>query len=465
MLRQIIFKELLDTFLSVRFAVIFGACSFLVLFSIFTGTQEYLRSARQYQASTSVMRDTVAKQVSYQALGLWGAYKVYKKPAALSSLVQGVEGNLGRSSVVSIFEAPKLSGTRYNDEPIYAMFGTLDLFFIANLVLSLFALVFTFDAISGERESGTLKLVLANAIPRDSVVLGKLIGNFIGLVLPLLIPVLLGVLLMSLVPEIDLQGGDWARLALLLVLTLVYVSFFLGLGVFVSSRAQRSSISFLVLLVTWVLMVWVVPRAGVMLSATVVPVPELAEVEAAKGAVDRQWYRESQGEQERWLRENPQTTVVPDEVQGSINGRLERKAAEEKRRIDEDFMSHQRRRRSVAMWLARVSPASCFAHAAMGLALSDIERQERFLSAINEHRRQFQVYVSGKMQEERRAQALGRVSNVNGIDVSGMPLFEFAEEGVGQTVERVWPDFALLGVMSLLAFVAAYFSFLRYEVR
>ena len=44
----------------------------------------------------------------------------------------------------------------------------VDWAFIIGYVLSLIALLFTFDAISGERERGTLRLMLANSIPRHT---------------------------------------------------------------------------------------------------------------------------------------------------------------------------------------------------------------------------------------------------------------------------------------------------------
>ena len=68
----------------------------------------------------------------------------------------------------------------YSDDPILAVFRFLDLTFIIQVVLSLFAIVLTYDSISGEREQGTLRLTFANAVPRGVYLVAKLIGTWLG---------------------------------------------------------------------------------------------------------------------------------------------------------------------------------------------------------------------------------------------------------------------------------------------
>ena len=53
----------------------------------------------------------------------------------------------------------------------------VDWAFIIGYVLSLIALLFTFDAVSSERERGTLRLMLANSVPRHTILIGKFLGG------------------------------------------------------------------------------------------------------------------------------------------------------------------------------------------------------------------------------------------------------------------------------------------------
>ena len=84
------------------------------------------------------------------------------------------------------FNARTIDEQRYRN-PVLALFDSPDLGYVVNIVVSLLALMFVFDAICGEKERGTLKIVLANAVPRDSIILGKWIGGFVSLTAPFLV--------------------------------------------------------------------------------------------------------------------------------------------------------------------------------------------------------------------------------------------------------------------------------------
>ena len=165
--------------------------------------------------------------------------------------------------------------------------------FIVKIVLSLFAILFTYDAIVGEKEKGTLKLALSNDVPRDRLILGKAIGGYISLLLPLLIPLLLSLLVLLIMPDISLGGQDWARLLLIFLMFFLYLSVFFSLGLFVSARTSRSSTSFLVLLFVWVIIVMVIPKAAVITAAQVKPIPSVHEITAKKDAFLQQVQRKA----------------------------------------------------------------------------------------------------------------------------------------------------------------------------
>jgi len=49
--------------------------------------------------------------------------------------------------------------------------------------------------------------------------------------------------------------------------------------------------------------------------------------------------------------------------------------------------------------------------------------------------------------------------------MSDMPRFRYQEEELGGRIRAVLPPFAVLISACLLLFIAAYFSFIRYDVR
>ncbi|MFC2161257.1 ABC transporter permease subunit, partial [Acidobacteriota bacterium] len=180
MLRDIIAKEIQDTIMSPKFVFTFLLCTILILLSVYTGINNYQAEMKEYSAAISLNRTNLESQQNYQQIAGIGV-KVNREPQVLSTIVSGVQEAVGRVATVNIAYDPSLSDSKYSSSPIFAVFGALDLSFIVKIVLSLFAILFTYDTIVGEKERGTLKLALSNRIPRDRLILGKAIGGFISL--------------------------------------------------------------------------------------------------------------------------------------------------------------------------------------------------------------------------------------------------------------------------------------------
>ena len=210
MLRDIIKKEILDNITSPKFVFTFLLCTILILLSVFTGVTNYTAEKKEYTESVAFNKQTMESQRDYTSLA--SNIRINKPPQVLGTIVNGVEEAVGRIAPINIAADPNLVESKYESNPVFAVFGALDLMFIVKIVLSLFAILFTYDAIVGEKERGTLKLALSNNVPRDRLILGKAIGGYISLLLPLLIPLLLSLIILLLTPDLALNKADWSRL-------------------------------------------------------------------------------------------------------------------------------------------------------------------------------------------------------------------------------------------------------------
>ena len=204
MLRDIIKKEILDNITSPKFVFTFLLCTILILLSVYTGVSNYRAEKKEYTAALALNKKNMEAQPNYQSLAGIGI-KISKPPQVLGTVVNGIEEAVGRVAPVNIAADPNLIDSKYSSNPVFAVFGALDLMFIVKIVLSLFAILFTYDAIVGEKEKGTLKLALSNDVPRDRLILGKAIGGYISLLLPLLVPLLLSLLVLLIMPDISLE--------------------------------------------------------------------------------------------------------------------------------------------------------------------------------------------------------------------------------------------------------------------
>ena len=139
--------------------------------------------------------------------------------------------------------------------PVSQRFSPLDLGFVAAVVMTFMAVIFAYDSVSGERERGTLKLMLANPVPKDVVLFGKYLGGMASILAPFSFAVLVGVATLQ-VKGITLSGDEWARFGLIVLLFLPLVSAFYLIGLAVSSLVRRSATSLLALTLVWLVLVF-----------------------------------------------------------------------------------------------------------------------------------------------------------------------------------------------------------------
>jgi len=468
MLRDIIKKEILDNITSPKFVFTFLLCTVLILLSVYTGVTNYGAEQKEYTAAVALNKKNLESQPNYSSLAGIGI-RINKPPQVLGTVVTGVEEAVGRVAPINIAQDPNLVDSKFSSNPVFAVFGALDLMFIVKIVLSLFAILFTYDAIVGEKEKGTLKLALSNDVPRDRLILGKAIGGYVSLLIPLLIPLVLSLLVLVIAPNIALNAGDWARLLLIFLMFFLYLSVFFSLGLFVSARTSRSSTSFLVLLFIWVVIVMVIPKVSVLTAAQIKPIPSVHEITAKKDAFLQQIQAEGQktareqimkiateaGKDQAAAQERIKKYI--EEYQQELTDKIDANNAA----IERDYQLRKSAQQNLAVNLSRVSPASALTFGSMTMARTGIDEYDGFLASLRAYKPIYTKWVNSKMGQSINFQT-GEMSKIN---IDDMPQHKFQEENLGKSLFRTLPDFALMIVMIIGFFVGAYVSFLRYDVR
>ena len=213
MLSALIKKEIRDLTGSTKFVYTFAVSALLIVMAFYSGAINYRQDVERWQAAKAEnlrRLDGVTDWLRVEE------NRLFLPPQPLASLVSGISNDIGRTATVAPRGEISAEDSRYNEEPIFAVFRFLDLGFVFQVVLSLFAILLGYDAISGEKERGTLRLCMANAISRPTFLLGKFIGSYLLLAVSLLIPMLLGCLLLPLL-GVHLSSNEWLRLAVIIV--------------------------------------------------------------------------------------------------------------------------------------------------------------------------------------------------------------------------------------------------------
>lgn len=267
MLKILIIKELLESIKSYKFIIILFACVLLMGFSNFEMYKHYKDNLQSH---------------GFKPLEDNQSY-IQKKPTVLSIYVHGTQEILertfdyrtGNSDIFELSYGVNLNFYRQ-------LFPILDFAYVIKVILSFLAMIAGFDLICGEKNKGTLKLMLSNAVLRNTIIFGKLIGNFLVIAMPFGISFFLFYIILNLMPNVHFSISDNLRLLILFFISLIYIAVFFFISVFVStkSNSSRKSITFCFLI--WLILVFFIPNIGSILSKINIPVPSETLVEEQK---------------------------------------------------------------------------------------------------------------------------------------------------------------------------------------
>jgi len=300
---------------------------------------------------------------------------IVKEPNVMSVFVQGLGRRMSRPVCYSIFQELDFDDVPHSNF-LLDIYAKADLMHIVQTAMSLLALLFVFQSICGERESGTMKLVLANAVPRYTILLGKWVGGYLALVLPFLLAIGIGLVAISMAPSISLNAENWIRLAWLLFASLLYISVFVTLGILISTLTRRTTTAFLAALFVWVILVLVLPNAGALIARQLKPMESAQQLQVQKDLTKRRMEDERQKVQHSsyWIVTYGQMhTEIWDDIRDAV-WKLE--------------SEHHRRTQELADYtrtLTRLSPAAAYAYAMMDIAGTNIRDELAYYDQLRRY--------------------------------------------------------------------------------
>ena len=470
MLTLIIEKEIRDLVSTARFAVTFGICSLLILLTFYVGARTYALQTEQYEAARKEQLRQLEGVTDWSSVR---SARVFLPPQPLAALVTGISNDIGRNAEVRGRGEANPQDSRYAEDPIYAVFRFLDLDFLFQILLSLFAILFGYDAVCGEKERGTLRLTFAQAVPRSTYILGKLVGSFVALGIPLLVPLLIGCAILPML-GVPLSAEEWLRLAFIVASGLLFFGVFLNCSILVSALTHRSSNAFLAMLVVWIMAIIVVPRTAVVIAGRAVDVPTVDELASKKSRYSAQLFAEDRMAMGKFVPSNPTGPQVMQEFNkfmSKIADERQKKMDEFSSRLNEERVNMQRIQEDLAFGIARISPVASLSLGLADLANSGLDLKEEFQSSIQRYQRSYGEFMVKKTGMNPGGGMIMRITDDSDrekpkpIDPSELPVFVFQPETLSASLASALPDLGLLAALATVLFLAATMAFLRYDVR
>jgi ABC-type transport system involved in multi-copper enzyme maturation permease subunit len=476
MMKTLIAKEIRTNILSFRFLA-----SFVILFVVVAVTAlvlagDYTKKLDEYSQRQTEIDSYLRSYAHFNRIT--NVLRATQPPIPFQTLVRGLTADVNMGE--------------FDDDPLPVMFPLIDLTFIVTILVSLIALILSYDAVCGEKEDGTLKLMLANGLPRSKIILAKFAGGVLTLLGPFLVSIAAGMLIILLHPRVSWSGADWGALGLIVVGALLYISVFYLIGILISSVHRSSSSSIMTSLFVWVLIVLIVPNLSPYVASFFAPAPSRIKVaretsrlqDVDRDELGRKLMREYRGEV---LKQNPvlgermseaeeKKRVAEDpeyrKAYEADRAATERAWAEANRIqkaktdvLEQDLRQREAAQTDLARSISMASPLADFSYLATDLSSTGTQNMVHFELLSQAWEAAFRRDYRPKKLEALTAKDPTADLWNTPIDMTDSPRFRYTEEGLGGRLDAALGPFAVLAVYVVVLFAAAYISFIRYDVR
>ena len=444
MLKTIIKREILEYLKSAKFLIGLGITLALAVGSTVINVQDYKGRLQDYQAAGQEMKS----DRFYQHL--------YRQPQVLSTLIQGKDRRLGNSITVTYLAIPSTTSGYMGEgtsqyHRLVSGFAAVDFAFIVRVVLSLLVIFIAYNAVSEEKSSGTLKLTLSNPMPRDQLLLGKFLGGWFVIMGSLAVAALASLILVLSHSFIAFASGEWTRFLAFIGVSVLYLTVFYAVSLFVSVLVNRPSISLMILLQAWVFLIVIYPNLGIIAAENLFKLPSQEQLAQQKVAAFQPYEAEQKKVQEAFSQ-----GVQKGEVSKELSLRnidLWAKRADLEHQVDEEFGRKLTAQTNLARAISGLSPAVLFDQAAERYGRTGLAEYERFMREVYRYWQQH-VERSKLMYTDREA-------------YKKAPAIEFRVpvETTAEAFAATWLAWLLLAFFSLAFFALGYTAFLKKDVR
>ena len=497
MLKTLIRRELLDNLMTFRFAAVLLITLLLVVANTVVLIQDYEQRLESYNDSVKRHHQDLRNSKTYSTAYLF----IDRAPNPLSIFNVGLDKRLG--NYVGIYHGfmPTLWDARMHgtDNPFIAFFSSIDIVFVFEVILSLMGLIFAYDAIAGERERGTLRLVLAQPIGRGQILLAKYTSAMACLLVPLILSLLFALLLLT--RSIPLSTADFLRIAGIVLTSFAYLSVFYLIGLLISVATRRTGTALMLAMFVWGFLILVYPN---LIRATVNPGGDIhARVKTAHNQIqqivdeyetERQKFLENEGiagETSEFSEalgfyhdahvdpvtlttyiENMSVTseIRPDFekyvpvakryynfVEPLATRTVEKAWRIRKHALDEIYVKQATTDRI----FLKLSPVGIYDAATQAWAGTDLSGLRDFFEAAQRYRKGKIDYFYAKNAFASREWF---VADKGTVDWSTLPTFTFQRSDVGTNAKRALPDLFLLLSSNLVLFMLIVLIFIKSEV-
>ena len=484
MLKTLIKKEITAAIFDLRFVIATLLCIVLIPLGMYVGRKDYEHRLAAYQIKHQEYRQRHGKGVEP-----YTEAQAFRPPSVMSIFASGVDPFMPDKFTTARSGLFRTTKESIIDNPSSLLFGKVDFIFSVVFIVSLAALIFTFNSFSGERERGTLRLIIANSVPRSRILLAKVVGNYVALSIPFIISILVALLILDASPDVSIISSSvWLSLLVIMGVTFLFMLCMVSLGLCISAFTRNSMDSIVLAFFVWAILAICIPKVSPMVADVLYPVEGANVFDTNKRLVaediDHELVEEMEELREKCFEEfgapesdmntsHPRTELglkanaMYEQEFAPIAERYQKRLAAALRRLEQDYSRRTNVRSSIAMNLSRISPVSSYTYIVSELSGTGVTEPDNFTQNAQRYQDQVKQAVYDKIVVKRLRGGGGRYEYPNGFDPGDAPVPEmtYTYPNLAQALQASRLDIVLLGLFAVLFFALTFMMLNKYDVR
>jgi len=489
-------KEMRESVLNSRYMLGLLLCLLLTPVAMYTAWKDYELRRQDWQEAMDLSRQgtkvsNMMGRFERKEWSILDPVEIFRPPSMLGFLASGLDLSMPNKAVTTYQQGLSLSSERGSNSNESILFGRIDQAFVVSYVLSVLALLFTYSGITAEKESGTLRQIGSNAVPRWAIYLAKLAGGLSVFLLLFCTSFLLGILILRFTCGIELSApGVPTSIAVFFAVSALFLAVFFNLGLLVSTLTHSSVTAVFSAMLIWVLLVMGVPRVAPLVAEILYPVESSQTAAEARNEAINQISKDF--EARKWsLYSNICASVGVDphshtggnrpgsftadqaayqryrEECRPLESEYKMRVAQTLSILQRDYETRLNRQSQIATHLSRLSPVGCYVFAAATVARTGPAELENFRDQAVEYQETMKREIYDKITVETMSDGSGSSMSIQTPEgfKSEPPLFVYRTMPLVNALLRGWVDIFLLFAFNALFLCAGFSRFLRYDVR
>jgi ABC-2 type transport system permease protein len=339
------------------------------------------------------------------------------------------------------------------ENPLELMVGHFDLAFVILFFYPLLILAVTYDITSGDRENGTLRMLLAQPVRLKTLVMGRLLTRATAVVLPALVIPVVGLW----VSGSQIGPATAGRLGLWTLGILGYGAFWFALAVAVNALGRPPALNALGLAGVWLAFVVLVPSLINVGVASAYPLPSRVEfVNATRMATDEARVKGSRL-LSRFLEDHPTLQAEGQTMENFdiLQAARDEDVARQLEPVVDRYNAQLARQQAAVSALSYLSPTALTQRVLFEASGTGPSRYQHFYAQVDGFHEEWNRYFQARAFTSTRMRP---------ADFDAMPAFMYAEEPLSAVASRAAVPLLVPWALAFGLLMAAMAGYRRFEI-